>query len=582
MRMQIPYRHTGVGLGVAALTVGALVLGVSWSVTKAADDPELGSLSGKVTATKSFQGAEVYIRNVDKHVLYMVYTEAGRYEAVKLLPGKYQVSVKKNGFSGDVKTLDVKPGSTLTADFALQEGSYAPGQLAVFNGPGNPRPQPTPVSYDELYPPGPGKAVVERTCVACHGINFLPTHRGGWTQASANAALDLMMNAGGKTTRGTGMITPEMMSLQDREAVVAYLAKNFAPNGSVRSVKVEDYPIDEKALGRAMYIEYYLPLDPPSTDAKGGPMGRGRRAQEPHFDAKGNVWYTDRGIPNRIGMVDPRTAEFHDYVLPVPTADPHGLTVDAQGHVWWSETRGFHLGQLDPKTNEMQRYDMNINGDMEGAQGHTPVLDSKQNIFFSVIIGNKIGKWDRTTQKVVKLYDPPTKNSYPYGIFIDKDDKIWFAEYAGCNITRFDPITEKFTEFPPLTKPCQIRRLGMDGKGIVWFGIYSHGKLGKLDPATGKMVEYKLPLAYAQPYDAWPDADGNVWIPDDGQGGTLIKFDPKTEKFTYFPAPQEGDMPKLAITRQGAIWYTPRSAVNAAAGVLYPDKTKITSLGAYY
>jgi len=69
MRMQIPYRHTGVGLGVAALTVGALVLGVSWSVTKAAGDPELGSLSGKVTATKSFQGAEVYIRNVDKHVL---------------------------------------------------------------------------------------------------------------------------------------------------------------------------------------------------------------------------------------------------------------------------------------------------------------------------------------------------------------------------------------------------------------------------------------------------------------------------------------------------------------------------------
>jgi len=73
-----------------------------------------------------------------------------------------------------------------------------------------------------------------------------------------------------------------------------------------------------------------------------------------------------------------------------------------------------------------------------------------------------------------------------------------------------------------------------------------------------------------------------VWVPDDGQGGTLIKFDPKTEKFTYFPAPQEGDMPKLAITRQGAIWYTPRSAANAAAGVLYPDKTKITTLGAYY
>jgi virginiamycin B lyase len=311
-------------------------------------------------------------------------------------------------------------------------------------------------------------------------------------------------------------------------------------------------------------------------------MGPGRRAQEPHFDANGNVWYTDRGIPNRVGAVNPRTGEFKDYVLPDAKADPHGLTVDAQGHVWWSETRGLHLGRLDPKTNEMQRYDMNINGDITAGQGHTPVLDSRQNIWFTVIIGNKIGEWDRMQQKIVALYEPPTRNSYPYGVFVDKNDKIWFAEYAACNITRFDPAAKKFTEFPPLTKPCQIRRLGMDGKGIVWFGIYSHGKLGRLDPATGKVMEYKIPLAYSQPYDAWPDADGNVWVPDDGQGGTLMKFDPKTEKFTYYPAPQNGDMPKLAITREGAIWYTPRSAANAAVGVLYPDMSKITTLAAYY
>ena len=122
----------------------------------------------------------------------------------------------------------------------------------------------------------------------------------------------------------------------------------------------------------------------------------------------------------------------------------------------------------------------------------------------------------------------------------------------------------------------------MDSKGIVWFGIYSHGKLGKLDPKTGKVTEYKIPLAFAQPYDAWPDHDDNIWIGDDGQGGTLIKFDPRTEKFTYYPAPQMGDMPKLAITREGAIWYTPRSSANAAAGVLYPDQSKIKTLGAYY
>jgi hypothetical protein len=91
----------------------------AWGFTYAAKLPELGSLSGKVTAAKPFQGAQVYIRNVDKHVLYMVYTAEGRYQAVNLLPGSYEVSVKKNGFMGDVKKLEVKSGASLTADFSL-------------------------------------------------------------------------------------------------------------------------------------------------------------------------------------------------------------------------------------------------------------------------------------------------------------------------------------------------------------------------------------------------------------------------------------------------------------------------------
>jgi virginiamycin B lyase len=573
----------GVSRGRGSKLVLALVIALTtWALAVAAETDDLGRLSGKVTAPKAFRGAQVYIRNVDKHVLYMVYTADGRYEAVNLLPGNYEVSVKKNGFTGDVKKIDVKPGAKLTADFSLQEGNFTPSQLAVFNGAGNPREQPMLVAYDELYPAGPGKAVIERTCVSCHGPSFLPRRQ--WTEESANAALNLMMSGGVNTTRGSGMIKPGMMSPDDRQLALAYIVKNFGKDKPVRTVKVEEYPIDEAALSRAMYVEYYVPLDPPSANQSGasGPFGRGRRLQEPHFDSQGNVWYTDRGIPNRIGKVDPRTAEFKDYVLPVPTADPHGLTVDKDNNVFWAETNGFHLGRLDAKTGQMQRYDMNVDGKSKGSLGHTPVLDSKQNVWFTVIVGNRVGRWDRGANKVVALYEPPTLNSYPYGTFIDKNDKIWFAEYAGCKIGRYDPVAEKFTEWPAVTQPCQIRRLGMDSKGIVWFGIYSHGKLGRLDPATGKVSEYKIPLSFSQPYDAWPDAEDNVWMGDDGQGGTLIKFDQKTEKFTYYPAPQIGDMPKLAVSREGGIWYTPRSAVNAAVGVLYPDKTKIKSMAAHY
>jgi streptogramin lyase len=91
-----------------------------------------------------------------------------------------------------------------------------------------------------------------------------------------------------------------------------------------------------------------------------------------------------------------------------------------------------------------------------------------------------------------------------------------------------------------------------------------------------------MPAAFAEPYDIWPDKDNNMWIADGAMGGAIIKFDQKTEKFTFYPAVQRGDLPKIEITREGAIWYNPRSALKGSVGVLYPDITKMTTFEARY
>ena len=86
------------------------------------------------------------------------------------------------------------------------------------------------------------------------------------------------------------------------------------------------------------------------------------------------------------------------------------------------------------------------------------------------------------------------------------------------------------------------------------------------------------------PYDIQEDHDYNLWIADSGQGGGLIKFEPKTKTFTYYPAVQRTDMPKIEVSRENSIWYTTRAAdsKDMALGVLYPDKTKIKTLAASY
>jgi hypothetical protein len=106
--------------------------------------------------------------------------------------------------------------------------------------------------------------------------------------------------------------------------------------------------------------------------------------------------------------------------------------------------------------------------------------------------------------------------------------------------------------------------------------------LGRIDSKTGKLTETKIPTAFSQPYDVWPDAQDNLWISDNGLGGTLIKYVPSAGTFTFFPTPQLTDQPKLEITRDGGIWYCARTAQDSGVGVFYPDMTKVTTLAAYY
>lgn len=552
--------------------VVVLLVGLAWfRGIGAAPLPGTAALSGTVQAPKPVIAAQVHLMHVDRNVLFMVYTSNGRYQAVNLFPGRYEVSVRKPGFAATPQSIVLAAGASATLDFALREEPAAPARQGEFGFTTRASSDVKLVSYDELYPAEPGRALLETHCMYCHGKNFFPGKQ--YPEAQWKTFIELMTSD--QSERGS-MVPAGTLRADDRATILAYLTRHYGPSNVRRGLRMDaEFPLDEAALGKAMYVEYYLPLDP-KLDAG----NKQRRTQQPHFDPSGNVWYTDRSVPNRIGRIDPRTGDVKDWVMPDPKADPHGLTVDADGHVWFAETVGFHLGRLDPATGSIIRYPMDSTGQKKG-RGHSPVMDSKQNVWFTVIGGDMIGKWDRQTGKST-VWKVPTRGAAPYGIALDREENVWFAEFRRCKIAKFEPKTETFTEYAALTQPCTIRRLGIDSAGIVWYGGFNNGKLGRIDPKTGKITEYDVPMPFSEPYDVWPDREDNIWISDGGQGGALIRFDPRTGKFTYYPTPQTTDQPKLAITRDGAVWYTPRSASKAAVGVLYPDVGTITTFEARY
>jgi virginiamycin B lyase len=84
----------------------------------------------------------------------------------------------------------------------------------------------------------------------------------------------------------------------------------------------------------------------------------------------------------------------------------------------------------------------------------------------------------------------------------------------------------------------------LDGKGQVWYTNFGEMYLGKLDQKTGATSE--IPVKTFKPgfpvgtLDIGIDKGGDFWIGMMFQGA-IARFDPKTEQFTYYPMPAEGN-----------------------------------------
>jgi len=546
----------------------AAVLGMT-SIGQAAVLPGFGEVSGTVMGVPKTTVVPVYLWNKEKNVGYGVFAVDGTYRAVNLFPGKYEIEIphwyapSKDGLALDPTSIAVTAGGHAKANLQLEvvpptlnytgRDTYKDGVLVQ--------------TYEEIYPPGKGRDILEHACMVCHGVNFAPSKslsREGW---EAMASLMLKGPAEGGLFKGAGLsagppiVSSERLSAADYPILMDYLAANFGPTSKRRAVLQDEWPeLDRAALAKAQYIEYRVP---------------GQTSHDVHFDNNGIVYATSG---RNILRIDPATAQYRVYRLPEGNST-HGLTVDGDGTVW-SAGSGNFVAHLDPETGLVDVYQVT----QLGLHGNTPVFNSKGDIWFSSLIGNKIGVWKRATDTIT-YWESPVANASPYGLDVDYNDKVWYAEYFTGAFVRFDPETETFTRFKAKTWPNSLRRGGPDSNNNIWFGVYGYkgkyGKLARIDAKTEALTERDIPIKYSHPYDAKPDEWDNVWI---SSMNYLTKFDQKTEKFTVYPLPARTDMPKIEPALGGAIWYAPRWAASngygGTASVLYPDKDAITTLRA--
>ncbi len=363
------------------------------------------------------------------------------------------------------------------------------------------------------FPDGPGKPIFVAVCGGCHDINRA---RAGYTPEGWRTVMRRMLNF-------------EVPVPEDQVGTLTdYLIKSF-PEQPRPAAVIVDGPV------QASIKLWHVPTP-------------GSRPHDPLATRDGAIWYTGQ-LSGKLGRLDPKTGEVKEYPLNTPRTGPHGLAEDKGGNIWFTGNHMSLVGKLDPRTNELTEYRM---PDPKAKDPHTIAIDPGGTVWFTVQNGNMVGRINPKNGEV-KLVTSPTPNSRPYGLVINSKDIPVFVEFGTNKIATIDPSTLAIKEYPLPNAASRPRRLALTPDDVVWYTDFSRGYLGRLDLATGKHKEWQSPSGpKSQPYGI-VFAKGALWYNESGaKPNTIVRFDPKTEKFQSWAIPGGGDIVRnMDVTRDG-------------------------------
>jgi streptogramin lyase len=539
-----------------------------------------GVISGTVKGPDGtpFKGAFVRVQSAKTKITVNVLSDRnGAYRIQDLEAGEYQVTVTAVGFKADPRPgVKVDADQSTSLDFALQKGLVRWSDLSIHEG-------------QVLLPEGAGKQLLFFRCMSCHGLQTkiaaVRRDEEGWQACvalmrdRANGVGDLRITEedGAAIAAYLGRTFSPDSDLPRSPADLTGYAKAKHAEFSDEAMKIAYVTYDLPRASRFPWVAYpqkdgsvWMPhswtadqiarLDQHTGEVQEFDVPQGpRKALHVHAVTKapdGMVWFSEDAAC-QLGKFDPETHKFKIYqpefctpkdddaktgrgMNAIGLGSMNSIRLDRSGNIW---AGGSMLLRFDPKKEQF----------MEFPEARTPYgieLDPQGNIWFAEFPREgMIGKMDTKTLKITKWTPPTTeklaalngnqpdenygnssthpKTSGPRRITLDSQGIVYFGEWWGNQIGRFDPQTEKFQEFPlpdPSPTPYAV---AVDRFDNVWYSSYDDDILGRLDPKTGQVVEFPFPYSGNGMRELIPDAQGRIWF------GT-----PFNNKVGYFVPPE--------------------------------------------
>jgi streptogramin lyase len=513
---------------VAALAIVSLV-----STPGALRAQAPAALSGAVSSQEegNMEGVLVSAKKAGSTITVTVVSDAQghfSFPAGRLEPGQYTLSTRAIGYDLDgPKSVDVAAGKTAEASVKLVKTKNLAKQMS--NG-----------EWITSMPGNEQQKLSMLNCVSCHTVERIVK-----SSYDSNGFQTGILPRMGSYANQSMPIHPQKRVatrlLEERGETLEKARKAQADFlSSINLSENATWQYELKTLARpkgrgtkVIVTEYELP----------------RPTIEPHdviVGGDGNVWYSNFA-EQTFGTIDPKTGKHTEYQVPElkkgwPTG-MLGLRPDKEGNMWlgmmyqgamakfdvkdkkfttwsmpaemqkaqtqvnmvraeqshvdgkvWSQNNGFAaIHRLDLKTGEIESLEpFKAAGVGETHNIYDVIPDSKNNIFFTDIAAEYIGKVDKDTMKVT-LFQMPKKPAGPRRGMMDSQDRVWFGEFRGNRIGMFDTKTEKFKEWELPTAWSNPYDVFFDKNEEAWTGSMTNDRVVRLNTKSGEFVEYLLP-----------------------------------------------------------------------------------------
>lgn len=145
--------------------------------------------------------------------------------------------------------------------------------------------------------------------------------------------------------------------------------------------------------------------------------------------ADGRLWFTERNT-HRVSRIT-TAGVIEQFDLPTTPAGPMGILRGLDGHIWFTQEAGSRLARITEQ-GAVTEYDLPEDS------GPLGLVEGPRGVFWVVLsAANQIA---RVTIPVgLELFDIPTENSYSTNIALDADGNVWFTELLGNKIGKLVP-----------------------------------------------------------------------------------------------------------------------------------------------